>query len=63
MNLSTIAQSMNVIDLRSMIHLMPDQLQSQLNGAEMQGIWAGATIAFGVALLMNLAITILGKWS
>ena len=52
--ISNLAASENVIDLRAMVHLMPDQLQSQMQAS----FWGGAMVAFGICLFLQFAVLI-----
>jgi hypothetical protein len=61
MNLAQIAQSENVIDLRMMLHLMPDQFDSAIQTAKLSGLLLGTGTGIGISWLALMAFTILAR--
>ena len=58
MTFAPLTNSTNVIDLRAMLHLMPEDYQAAMFQAHVQGATAGACMAFGLAYLTATAILI-----
>ena len=61
MNLAPLTQSANVIDLRAMLHLMPDQFEHAVFMAKLSGLLFGAGIGIGISWLALVSFAIWSK--
>jgi hypothetical protein len=61
MNLAPLTQSVNVIDLTSMIYLMPAQFDSAIQTAKLSGLLFGAGMGIGISWLALMSFTILAR--
>ena len=51
MIITTLQESLNVIDLRLMLHLMPDQFEAALQWAKIGGALCGLSVGVGLSWL------------